>query len=171
MFVWSKVGLVVPIGLLFFLHPNILFMSNFHSIPSLCGVVTSLWLFWIFFLAILHLSLGFACISLCLLCPSKGHPTPLELLVCSVCDLSIYLFFFFCQVSSLFSDEMFRKTAWRNTIGDAVGSHQDQALGTTMLLLKSYGPAAFLLREDGQTRNFKVKHSVILHACCSHTRG
>ncbi|XP_072235852.1 E3 ubiquitin-protein ligase ZSWIM2 [Leuresthes tenuis] len=51
---------------------------------------------------------------------------------------------------------MFRKTAWRNTIGDAVGSHQDQALGTTMLLLKSYGPAAFLLREDGESRNFKV---------------
>ncbi|MED6232501.1 hypothetical protein ATANTOWER_031345 [Ataeniobius toweri] len=51
---------------------------------------------------------------------------------------------------------MSRKTAWRNTASDAVSSHQDQALSTTMLLLRSFGPAAFLLREDGETRSFKV---------------
>ncbi|RVE75059.1 hypothetical protein OJAV_G00013100 [Oryzias javanicus] len=51
---------------------------------------------------------------------------------------------------------MFRKTAWRKTIPDSVSSRQDQALGTTMRLIKSYGPAAFLLREDGETQGFKV---------------
>ncbi|KAM9767041.1 E3 ubiquitin-protein ligase ZSWIM2 [Menidia menidia] len=51
---------------------------------------------------------------------------------------------------------MLRKTSWRNTVSHAVSSNQDQALNTTMLLLKSYGPTAFLLREDGETRNFKV---------------
>ncbi|XP_047211519.1 E3 ubiquitin-protein ligase ZSWIM2 isoform X3 [Girardinichthys multiradiatus] len=51
---------------------------------------------------------------------------------------------------------MSRKTTWRNTASDAVSLHQDQALSTTMLLLRSFGPAAFLLREDGETRSFKV---------------
>ncbi|XP_042260846.1 E3 ubiquitin-protein ligase ZSWIM2 isoform X3 [Thunnus maccoyii] len=51
---------------------------------------------------------------------------------------------------------MFRKTVWRNTVSDAVSFHQDQALNTTIFLLKSYGPTGFLLREDGNTRNFKV---------------
>ncbi|MEQ2189967.1 hypothetical protein GOODEAATRI_030759 [Goodea atripinnis] len=56
---------------------------------------------------------------------------------------------------------MFRKTAWRNTASDAVSSHQDQALSTTMLLLRSFGPAAFLLREDGETRSFKFQPSCV----------
>ncbi|XP_067438830.1 E3 ubiquitin-protein ligase ZSWIM2 isoform X2 [Thunnus thynnus] len=51
---------------------------------------------------------------------------------------------------------MFRKTVWRNTVSDAVSFHQDQALNTTIFLLKSYGPTGFLLREDGNARNFKV---------------
>ncbi|XP_026219026.1 E3 ubiquitin-protein ligase ZSWIM2 [Anabas testudineus] len=51
---------------------------------------------------------------------------------------------------------MFKKTAWRNTVSDAVSFHQDQALNTTMFLLKSYGPTGFLLREDGETRSLKV---------------
>ena len=55
---------------------------------------------------------------------------------------------------------MFRKTVWRNTVSDAVSFHQDQALNTTIFLLKSYGPTGFLLREDGNTRNFKVTLAV-----------
>uniref|UniRef100_A0A3B4UBF5 Zinc finger, SWIM-type containing 2 n=1 Tax=Seriola dumerili TaxID=41447 RepID=A0A3B4UBF5_SERDU len=51
---------------------------------------------------------------------------------------------------------MFRKPAWRNTVSDAVGFHQDQALNTTIFLLKSYGPTGFLLKEEGEARNFKV---------------
>ncbi|XP_039998399.1 E3 ubiquitin-protein ligase ZSWIM2 isoform X2 [Xiphias gladius] len=51
---------------------------------------------------------------------------------------------------------MFRKTAWRNTVSDALSFRQDQALNTTIFLLKTYGPMGFLLREDGETRNFKV---------------
>ncbi|MEQ2247903.1 hypothetical protein ILYODFUR_013964 [Ilyodon furcidens] len=60
------------------------------------------------------------------------------------------------QISVRVSDRMSRKAAWRNTANDAVSSNQDQALSTTMLLLRSFGPAAFLLREDGETRSFKV---------------
>ncbi|KAG7236198.1 hypothetical protein INR49_001316, partial [Caranx melampygus] len=52
--------------------------------------------------------------------------------------------------------KMFRKSAWRNTVSDAVSAHQDQALNTTIFLLKSYGPTGFLLKEDGEARNFKV---------------
>ncbi|KAJ8004001.1 hypothetical protein DPEC_G00154260 [Dallia pectoralis] len=51
---------------------------------------------------------------------------------------------------------MFRKTVWKNTVSDAVSWHQDQALNTTILILKEYGPTGFLLKEDGQTKNFKV---------------
>ncbi|XP_030015071.1 E3 ubiquitin-protein ligase ZSWIM2 [Sphaeramia orbicularis] len=51
---------------------------------------------------------------------------------------------------------MFRKTTWRNTASDAVSFHQDQALNTTIFLLKTYGPTGFLLKEEGEARNFKV---------------
>ncbi|XP_035005866.2 E3 ubiquitin-protein ligase ZSWIM2 [Hippoglossus stenolepis] len=51
---------------------------------------------------------------------------------------------------------MFKKTSWRNTVSDAVSSHQDQALNTTIFLLKSFGPTGFLLREEGDARPYKV---------------
>ncbi|XP_054480006.1 E3 ubiquitin-protein ligase ZSWIM2 [Anoplopoma fimbria] len=51
---------------------------------------------------------------------------------------------------------MFRKTTCRNTVSDAVSLHQDQALNTTIFLLKSFGPTGFLLREEGEVRNVKV---------------
>ncbi|KAM7375437.1 hypothetical protein PAMA_014506 [Pampus argenteus] len=60
------------------------------------------------------------------------------------------------RMNALTQDRMFRKTGWRNTVSDAVSFHQDQALNTTIFLLKSYGPTGFLLREDGEARNFKV---------------
>ncbi|XP_028275239.1 E3 ubiquitin-protein ligase ZSWIM2 [Parambassis ranga] len=59
---------------------------------------------------------------------------------------------------------MFRKTSWRNSASDAVSLHQDQALSTTMFLLKSYGPTRFLLREEGEDANFKVSLGD-LHTC------
>ncbi|XP_068575758.1 E3 ubiquitin-protein ligase ZSWIM2 [Cebidichthys violaceus] len=51
---------------------------------------------------------------------------------------------------------MFRKTTCRNTVSDAVSFHQAQALNTTIFLLKSFGPTRFLLREEGEVRNFTV---------------
>ncbi|XP_074520915.1 E3 ubiquitin-protein ligase ZSWIM2 isoform X2 [Halichoeres trimaculatus] len=51
---------------------------------------------------------------------------------------------------------MFRKTTWRTTASDAVSLHQDQALNTTIFLLKSFGPTGFLLKEEGEAKNFKV---------------
>ncbi|XP_032413030.1 E3 ubiquitin-protein ligase ZSWIM2 [Xiphophorus hellerii] len=51
---------------------------------------------------------------------------------------------------------MSRRTGWRNVPSDTVSSHQDQALGSTVFLLRSFGPTAFLLREDGETATFKV---------------
>lgn len=72
---------------------------------------------------------------------------------------------------SLFcSDNMFKKSAWRNTASDAVSFHQDQALNTTVYLLKSCGPTGFLLKEDGEARNYKVSNGVI-HNTCYHTAG
>lgn len=56
---------------------------------------------------------------------------------------------------------MFRKTVWRNTVSDAVSFHQDQALNTTIFLLKSYGPTGFLLKEEREARNFKVNLAII----------
>ncbi|XP_017295642.2 E3 ubiquitin-protein ligase ZSWIM2 [Kryptolebias marmoratus] len=53
-------------------------------------------------------------------------------------------------------DRMLRRTGCRNTASDAVRSHQDQALDTTMFLIRSCGPAAFLLRENGEARDLKV---------------
>uniref|UniRef100_A0A3Q2CLU6 Zinc finger, SWIM-type containing 2 n=1 Tax=Cyprinodon variegatus TaxID=28743 RepID=A0A3Q2CLU6_CYPVA len=44
----------------------------------------------------------------------------------------------------------------RTTAREAVSSYQDQALSATIFLLRSYGPAAFLLQEEVEGRNFKV---------------
>ncbi|MBN3270616.1 ZSWM2 ligase, partial [Polyodon spathula] len=51
---------------------------------------------------------------------------------------------------------MFRNTCWRRTINDLVSWHQDQALNTTIFILREFGPTGFLLKEEGETRNFKV---------------
>lgn len=57
----------------------------------------------------------------------------------------------FCE-----SCAMFRKTVWKNTVSDAVSWHQDEALNTTIFILKEYGPTGFLLKEEGEPKNFKV---------------
>ncbi|XP_076871661.1 E3 ubiquitin-protein ligase ZSWIM2 isoform X2 [Brachyhypopomus gauderio] len=51
---------------------------------------------------------------------------------------------------------MFRNTAWRKTAGDVVSWHQDQALSTTMFILKEFGPTGFLLKEDDEPKQYKV---------------
>ncbi|XP_029307038.1 LOW QUALITY PROTEIN: E3 ubiquitin-protein ligase ZSWIM2 [Cottoperca gobio] len=50
---------------------------------------------------------------------------------------------------------MFRRSAWRHTVSDAVRFHQEQALNTTMFVLKTFGPTRFLLGE-GETTTFRV---------------
>ncbi|XP_051986900.1 E3 ubiquitin-protein ligase ZSWIM2 [Xyrauchen texanus] len=51
---------------------------------------------------------------------------------------------------------MFRKTVWRKTGSDVVNLHQDRALNTTIFILKEFGPIGFLLKEDGESKNYKV---------------
>ncbi|XP_035248572.1 E3 ubiquitin-protein ligase ZSWIM2 isoform X1 [Anguilla anguilla] len=51
---------------------------------------------------------------------------------------------------------MFRKTFWRHTVSDVVHLHQDQALSTTIFILKEFGPTGFLLKEEGESKKFKV---------------
>ncbi|XP_061082942.1 E3 ubiquitin-protein ligase ZSWIM2 [Conger conger] len=51
---------------------------------------------------------------------------------------------------------MFRKTLWRHTVSDVVHLHQDRALNTTIFILKEYGPTGFLLKEEGESKKFKV---------------
>lgn len=63
---------------------------------------------------------------------------------------------------------MFRNTAWRKTVTDAISWHQDQALNTTIFILKEFGPTGFLLKENGEVKNFKVKQPtthVSIHFC------
>ncbi|TNN49329.1 E3 ubiquitin-protein ligase Zswim2 [Liparis tanakae] len=54
---------------------------------------------------------------------------------------------------------MFRNTCCRNTASAAVARHQDQALNTTLFLLKAFGPTGFLLREEGEVRD--AKHGLV----------
>lgn len=68
-------------------------------------------------------------------------------------------------IDCLVSHRMFRNTSWRKTASDAVSLRQDQALSTTVFLLKSYGPTGFLLQEEGATRNHKVNH-LLQVVCC-----
>jgi len=51
---------------------------------------------------------------------------------------------------------MFRKTVWRREVSDAVISHQHRALNTTIFILKEFGPIGFLLKEEGDSKNYKV---------------
>ncbi|XP_067230671.1 E3 ubiquitin-protein ligase ZSWIM2 [Chanodichthys erythropterus] len=51
---------------------------------------------------------------------------------------------------------MFRKTMWRKAVSEVVSSHQHRALNTTIFILKEFGPIGFLLKEDGDSKNYKV---------------
>ena len=51
---------------------------------------------------------------------------------------------------------MARQMMWRRTVSDAVSWRQDQANNATIYILREFGPTGFLLKEDGETKNFKV---------------
>ncbi|XP_064614555.1 E3 ubiquitin-protein ligase ZSWIM2-like [Liolophura sinensis] len=51
---------------------------------------------------------------------------------------------------------MSRSVAWRRAISDAASWRQDQALNATMYILRQTGPTGFLLKEEGETKKFKV---------------
>lgn len=46
---------------------------------------------------------------------------------------------------------------WRKAASGAVTGHQEESLSTTMFLLKELGPTGFLLKEDREPRNYKVR--------------
>ena len=51
---------------------------------------------------------------------------------------------------------MSRSCPYRREISDACNWHQDQALNSTIYILYQTGPTGFLLKEDGEAKNFKV---------------
>nr|XP_033800189.1 E3 ubiquitin-protein ligase ZSWIM2 isoform X2 [Geotrypetes seraphini] len=57
---------------------------------------------------------------------------------------------------ALQNSSMSRRTSWRRTVNEVVNWHQDQALSTTIYILREIGPTGFLLKEDEELKNFKV---------------
>ena len=53
---------------------------------------------------------------------------------------------------------MSRSVAYRIAVSDAVSWRQDQALNSTIYILRTTGPTGFLLKEEGETKKFKVLH-------------
>lgn len=51
---------------------------------------------------------------------------------------------------------MARSMPWRRTASDTASWRQDQALEATIYILRQTGPTGFLLKEEGETKNFKV---------------
>ena len=51
---------------------------------------------------------------------------------------------------------MARSVSWKRTASDAVSWRQDQALSSTIYILRETGPTGFLLKEEGETKKFKV---------------
>lgn len=52
---------------------------------------------------------------------------------------------------------MSRSVAWRRLISDVCSWRQDEALSATIYILRETGPTGFLLKEDGETKKFKVQ--------------
>ncbi|XP_077966256.1 E3 ubiquitin-protein ligase Zswim2-like isoform X1 [Styela clava] len=51
---------------------------------------------------------------------------------------------------------MLRQTKWQLEASDAVSWHQDEALNSTIFLLREMGPTSFLLKEEEEDRKLKV---------------
>ena len=49
-----------------------------------------------------------------------------------------------------------RSTSWQRTCSDTISWRQDQALNSTIYILRETGPTGFLLKEDGDTKKYKV---------------
>lgn len=58
---------------------------------------------------------------------------------------------------------------WRKAVGDAVISHQHRVLNTTIFILKEFGPIGFLLKEEGGSKNYKVRSLYFFFVCLFHT--
>ena len=63
---------------------------------------------------------------------------------------------------------MSRSVAWRRTISDAASWHQDQALNATIYILRENGPIGFLLKEEGETKKYKVLYGSCVLPFCGH---
>ena len=55
---------------------------------------------------------------------------------------------------------MSRSVAWRRQLTDAASWHQDEALNATIYILREMGPTGFLLKEEGETKKYKVSDSM-----------
>ena len=51
---------------------------------------------------------------------------------------------------------MARSAPWRRICTDAVNWHQDEALNSTIYMMRNFGPTGFLLKEEGESKYFKV---------------
>ena len=58
---------------------------------------------------------------------------------------------------------MARSVAWRRTISDAASWHQDEALNATIYILRENGPIGFLLKEEGDTKKYKVDFNAFIY--------
>ncbi len=57
----------------------------------------------------------------------------------------------------LIIDLMSRSCPYRLEISDACSWHQDEALNSSLYILLNTGPTGFLLKEENEAKNFKVK--------------
>ncbi|XP_061413043.1 E3 ubiquitin-protein ligase ZSWIM2 isoform X2 [Lethenteron reissneri] len=61
---------------------------------------------------------------------------------------------------------MSRSVRWRREASDLVSWSQDQALNTTMYILRQFGPTGFMLQEEGQRSTVKVLLGDPHHCSC-----
>lgn len=55
---------------------------------------------------------------------------------------------------------MSRSVVWRREASDAASWHQDEAVNATIYILREMGPTGFLLKEEGESKKFKVHRRV-----------
>ena len=62
---------------------------------------------------------------------------------------------------------MSRSCPYRRDISEACNWHQSQALEANIFILSQSGPTGFLLKEDGEAKNFKVFLGDIHNCTCA----
>ena len=55
-----------------------------------------------------------------------------------------------------------RNVAWRRTYSDVTCASQAFAASATMYILRQTGPTGFLLKEEGETKDFKVSVDLLV---------
>lgn len=58
---------------------------------------------------------------------------------------------------------MAKTCQFRKEISDSCNWHQEQALNSTIYILYQTGPTGFLLKEEGESKNFKVSNQSALN--------